>query len=578
MRFSRAFIPTLKESPADAQVVSHVYMMRGGYIRRLAAGIYNFLPLGWRVLRKIENIVREEMDAAGAHEVLMPSSIPGELWQESGRWSKYGPELLRFKDRKGADFCFGPTHEEVIVDIVRRELKSYRELPVNLYQIQTKFRDEIRPRAGLMRGREFIMKDAYSFDVSEEASRDSYQAMYQAYERIFSRCGLDFRAVEADTGAIGGSRSHEFQVLADSGEDAIVSCDHCDYAANVEEAKLPAPAEPGIQADGESSLDKVATPGTKTIEQVTSFLGVGADQVIKSLVYIADDRAVMALVRGDRGLNEIALKKAAGATQLFMAREGQVKEALGVGPGFAGPVGATIEIYADEELRGATGAVCGANEADAHYRGVDLARDAKVTAFAPLRMAEAGDACPRCSDGKLRAFRGIEVGHVFYLGTVYSAPMGCTFLDENGTEQPMEMGCYGIGITRIAASAIEQNHDDGGIVWPMSIAPYEVEVLPLQMNDDDVVAAGEALYTKLQGLGVEVLLDDRGERPGAKFKDADLIGVPLRVAIGKRSLKDGKVEVKWRRGGEADLVDVDTAAEHLAELVRAERARLRGGA
>ncbi len=576
MRLSRAFIPTLKESPADAQVVSHVYMVRGGFIRRLAAGIYNFLPLGWRVVRKIEDIVRQEMDRAGAQEVLMPASIPAELWQESGRWGKYGPELLRFKDRKGADFCFGPTHEEVIVDMVRGEVKSYRDLPMNLYQVQSKFRDEMRPRAGLMRGREFIMKDAYSFDVSEAASVASYQRMYEAYERIFRRCGLDFRAVEADSGAIGGSRSHEFQVLADSGEDAIVSCDRCQYAANVEQAEVRKPAGPGIVADGDDDavLRKVETPGTKTIEAVAGFLKVESHKLIKSLVYMADGRPVMVLVRGDRGLNEVALKKYLGATELFLAREGQVKEAIAAPPGFAGPVGVSIDVYADVELEGATGAICGGGEVDTHYRGVDLTRDAAVKAFVPLRMAQAGDRCPRCDDGTLRAFRGIEVGHVFFLGTVYSEPMGCSFLDEEGNTQTMVMGCYGIGITRVAAAAIEQNHDDGGIVWPMSIAPYEVEVLPLQMNDSGVVEAGEALYEGLRAAGVEVLIDDRGERPGAKFKDADLVGIPLRVAIGKRSLKDGVVEVKWRRGGDAEMVPIDGAVARIAEMVAAERERL----
>jgi prolyl-tRNA synthetase len=576
MRVSRAFLPTLKESPADAQVVSHVYMIRGGFIRKLAAGIYTFLPLGWRVLHKIEAIVRDELDRAGAQEVLMPAAVPAELWQETGRWQKYGPELLRFKDRKGADFCFGPTHEEVIVDMVRRDTKSYRDLPLNLYQIQAKFRDELRPRAGLMRGREFIMKDAYSFDVDAAGANRQYDAMYAAYERIFARCGLDFRVVEADTGAIGGSRSHEFQVLADSGEDAIVACTHCAYAANVEQAELLMPAEPGISGGG--ALTAVETPGAKTIEQVSAFLKVGADAIIKTLVYMADGAPVAVLVRGDRGVNEVAVKKVTGATELFLAREGQVKDALGAAAGFAGPVGADIPVYADHELRGATGAVAGANRADTHYTGVDLDRDATVTAFAQLRMAEAGDTCPRCKEGTFKTFRGIEVGHVFYLGTAYSAPMDCTVLDEAGNSVVMEMGCYGIGITRVAAAAIEQNHDAGGIVWPISIAPYEVAVLSLGADDAAVIEATDRLYETLGARGVEVLYDDRDERPGAKFKDADLIGVPLRVAVGKRSLKDGTVEVKWRRDKEATAVPMDEAVDRIVAMVEAERARLRGAA
>ncbi len=574
MRWSRAFIPTLKEVPADAQVPSHVFLVRGGYIRKLAAGIYNFLPIGWRVVRKVEQIVREELDRAGCQEVLMPAAIPAELWQESGRWDKYGPELLRFKDRKGSSFCFGPTHEEVIVEMVRRDTKSYRDLPVNLYQIQGKFRDELRPRAGLMRGREFIMKDAYSFDTSVETATASYKAMYAAYERIFSRCGLDFRVVEADTGAIGGSMSHEFQVLAETGEDAIVACSSCDYAANVEQAELRVPPEPGITGGGE--LAKVSTPGAKTIEQVTEFLKVPASQLVKTLIYVADGKPVAVLVRGDRGVNEVAVKKLTGAVELFLAREGQVKEATGAPSGFAGPVGLTIPVYADQELRGATGAVTGANEADVHYTGVDLARDAAVTEFAQLRMAEEGDACARCDGGSYRGFRGIEVGHVFLLGKKYSEPMQCTFLDEEGNSKVMEMGCYGIGITRVAAAAIEQNHDDGGIVWPMSIAPYEVEVVPLQMKDADVVAEGERIYGELQAAGIEVLLDDRNERPGAKFADSDLVGVPLRIAIGKRSLNEGNVEVKWRKEGESTNVAAADVVAHVAELVRAERARLAG--
>jgi prolyl-tRNA synthetase len=578
VRWSRAFIPTLKEVPADAQVPSHVFLVRGGFIRKLAAGVYNFLPLGWRVVAKIERIVRDELDRAGAQEVLMPAAIPAELWQESGRWAEYGPELLRFKDRKGSDFAFGPTHEEVIVDMVRRDTKSYRDLPVNLYQIQGKFRDELRPRAGLMRGREFIMKDAYSFDVSVDAAKESYQQMYDAYGRIFRRCGLDFRTVEADTGAIGGSLSHEFQVLADTGEDSIVSCSSCDYAANVEQAEIVKPDRPGISVDDKvgGELEKVATPGAKTIEEVTAFLKVPADKLIKTLIYMADGNPVAILVRGDRGVNEVAVKKLTGAVELFLAREGQVKKATGAPSGFAGPVGLEIPVYADRELEGATGAVTGANEADAHYTGVDLARDAKVTGFAQLRMAEEGETCARCGDGTYRAFRGIEVGHVFLLGDKYSKAMSCSFLDENGDEQIMEMGCYGIGITRVASAAIEQNHDDGGIVWPMSIAPYEVEVMPLQMKDDDVVAAGETIYAGLADRGIEVLIDDRQERPGGKFADADLIGVPLRVAIGKRSLKDGNVEVKWRKGGEAELVPLDGVVDHVVGLVEAERARLAG--
>jgi prolyl-tRNA synthetase len=574
MRYARAFIPTLKEVPADAQVPSHIYLVRGGFMRRVAAGIYEFLPLGVRVIQKVAQIVREEMNRAGAQEVLMPASVPAELWQESGRWDKYGPELLRFKDRKGADFCFGPTHEEVIVDMVRRELKSYRDLPRNLYQVQVKFRDEMRPRAGLMRGREFLMKDAYSFDVSADKALESYQAMFDAYTRIFRRCGLDFRPVEADTGAIGGSRSHEFQVLAETGEDAIVACNQCDYAANVEQAELRPPAQPGISGAGERQ--QVATPRARTIEEVSKFLKLPASSLIKTLIYMADGKPVAALVRGDRGLNEIAFKKAVGATQLYLAREPEVTEATGAPAGFVGPVGIDIPIYADLELRGATGAVAGANAADAHFTGVDLERDVRVTRFAPLRMAEAGDPCARCDGGTYRAFRGIEVGHVFFLGTVYSTPMKCGFLDEQGAEQPMVMGCYGIGITRTAAAAIEQNHDANGIIWPMSLAPLEVHLAPLQMNDPGVVEAAEQLYRELTGLGIEVLLDDRDERPGAKFKDADLIGIPLRVAIGARSLKEGNLELKWRRDDKPTMLPAAGAAAAIAELVRAERARLRG--
>jgi prolyl-tRNA synthetase len=571
MRFSTAFIPTLKEVPADAQVASHVFMVRGGYIRKVASGIYNFMPLGMRVISRIENIVREELNKAGAQEVRMPASIPAELWQETGRWQKYGPELLRFKDRNGSDFCFGPTHEEVVVDMVRRETKSYRQLPLNLYQIQTKFRDEMRPRAGLMRGREFIMKDAYSFDVDTDSAAVSYKAMYEAYKRIFARCGLDFRPVEADTGAIGGSMSHEFQVLAETGEDKIVACDKCDYAANVEEAALRVFDTAAITGGGD--LAKVETPGAKTIADVCKALDVDAKQTIKSLVYTADGEPVLVLLRGDRSLNEVALKKLTGATELFQASAGQAKKATGAPVGSIGPVGLTIPIYADLELKGANGAVAGAGEEGVHYTGLDLERDCTVTKYVTLRAAEEGEACARC-EGTYQSYQGIEVGHVFSLGTVYSEPMGCTYLDEGGKSKPMVMGCYGIGITRIAASAIEQNHDEGGIIWPMTIAPYEVTVLPLQMNDDGVIDAANTLYEELKALGVDVLLDDRQERPGAKFKDADLIGIPLRIAIGKRSLGEGNLEMKWRRDADASALPVAGAAEAIAKLVADEKAKL----
>jgi prolyl-tRNA synthetase len=572
MRMSRAFTPTLKESPADAKVRSHVFMIRGGFIRQLAAGIYSFLPLGWRVVHKIENIIREEMDRAGAQEVLMPASVPAELWNETGRWDQYGPELLRFKDRKGSDFCFGPTHEEVVVDMVRRDTKSYRELPLNLYQIQAKFRDELRPRAGLMRGREFIMKDAYSFDVSQEKALESYEVMYKAYERIFARCGLSFRVVEADTGAIGGNQSHEFQVLAPSGEDTLVACNACDYAANVERAEFRA-LEPVAATPGE--LSKVSTPDQKTMEDVSSFLKVERGTMIKTLIYIADDQPVAVCVRGDAGVNEVALKKTLGINQLFLARAKQTEKATGAPVGFAGPVGLEIPIVLDEELRGMVGAVCGANEKDVHYTGVDVERDVTGAKWATLRLANAGDRCTRCATGTFEVLRGIEVGHVFLLERKYSEPMGCTFLDEEGKTQVMEMGCYGIGVTRIAAAAIEQNSDDRGIIWPLALAPYEVHLLSLQPKDDAVVAATDEIYEQLVALGVEVLYDDRKERTGAKFADSDLIGVPLRIAVGKRALGEGEVEFKWRRDADATRLKIDGAAKQVAELVEAERARLR---
>ncbi len=575
MRYAQAFIPTLKEVPAEAQVISHIYMIRGGFMRKIAAGIYSFLPIGWRTIRKIEQIVREEMNRAGAQEILMPAAVPAELWQESGRWQKYGPELLRFKDRKGADFLIGPTHEEVVVDLVRRDVKSYRQLPQNLYQIQTKFRDEVRPRAGLMRGREFIMKDAYSFDVDEASAKKTYQQMYDAYTRIFTRCGLEFRAVEADTGNIGGSMSHEFQVLAQNGEDKIVSCDKCSYTANVEQAEVKRTRVAGGAA---KPIEKIATPGKKTIEDVAAFLKVAAKDTVKTLVYLGDGKPVMVLLRGDHELNEIKLKKAVRAGEVFMATDAVITEITGAPVGFLGPIGLQpgVRLVADLDLQGVTDTVMGANAADAHYVHASLARDAASAEWFDLRTAGPGDPCPRCEGGTFALFHGIEVGHVFFLGTKYSEPMKCVFLGEDSKERTMVMGCYGIGVTRVAASAIEQNYDDSGIIWPMSIAPYQVTLLTLG-KEPEVIAAADKIYGELLAAGIEVLYDDRDERPGGKFKDADLIGIPLRVAVGKKSLAGGNVEVKARRAKDAMVVPAGEASAKVIERVRAELARLGGG-
>src|SRR5262249_43657224 len=473
-------------------------------------------------------------------------------WQESGRWDAYGPELLRLQDRKGAHFCIGPTHEEVIVDLVRRDVRSYRQLPLNLYQIQSKFRDEMRPRAGLLRGREFIMKDAYSFDVSEAAAKQSYQAMYDAYGRIFARCGLEFRPVEADTGAIGGSLSHEFQVLAESGEDAIVACDNCEYAANVEQAELA--REEATKPERKfGALEKVATPGRRTIEEVSAFLGVPAAQLVKTLIYVADGTLVAVLVRGDHSVNELKLKKLLGSREIFAAGDSDVETATQAPVGFAGPIGLSLPIYADLEVRNLANFVVGANQADAHFRNVNVGRDFRTTAFEDLRMAAPGDPCARCQGGTYKGYRGIEVGHVFFLGEKYSAPMRCTFLDERGAEKPMVMGCYGIGVTRIAAAAIEQNHDASGIIWPMALAPFQVEIVVDQAVPERVAAADE-IHAGLERAGVEVLYDDRDQRMGPKFKDADLIGIPLRVTVGKKALAEGAVELKHRRAPEAERV------------------------
>lgn len=566
MRMTRLHAPTLKEVPRDVEVVSHRYLLRGGYLRQLAAGIYDLLPLGWRVVRKIQGIVREEMDRAGAQEILMPAVQPSDIWKESGRWEYYGGELLRFEDRKGGEFCLGPTHEEVVTDLVRRDVRSYRQLPLNLYQIQTKFRDELRPRAGLLRGREFIMKDAYSFDVSEEAAKASYMQMYDAYNRIFERCGLDFRPVEADTGSIGGSLSHEFQVLADSGEDAIVSCPSCGYTANIEKAEL-APAE-APEMPTAAAMEKTHTPSARTVEEVCAALSLPAERIVKTVLFDVDGEAVAVLCRGDFDVNEVAVKTALGGNTIRIAPEAMVREATGAAPGFAGPVGLRdVRIIADPSVRELENVAVGANEDDYHFVHVSIPRDVEVELWAEVRLAGDGMRCGRCA-GTFQAFRGIEVGQVFYLGTKYSEPMGCTFLDDQGEEKPMVMGCYGIGVTRVMSAAIEQNCDDNGVVWPQALAPFAVQVLPLQMNKEAVVEAAESIYQALQSAGVEVLLDDRDTRAGGKFADADLIGAPLRVQIGARGLDKGAVELKSRRG------DVDT--EVALDDVVAEVQRLLG--
>ena len=566
MRYSQYFIPTVKETPADAEVISHQLMLRAGMIRKLAAGIYNYLPLGLRSIRKVENIIREEMNRAGALELLMPSVQPAELWQESGRWEQYGKELLRFRDRKDAEFCMGPTHEEVITDLVRREVKSYRQMPLNLYQIQGKFRDEIRPRFGLMRGREFIMKDAYSFDADENGADIAYDKMYKAYRRIFERCGLNFRAVEADTGSIGGSSSHEFMVLAESGEDAIASCSACEYAANVEKAEARPFAV--VEHFEPRPLEKVATPDKRSIDEVSAFLAVPKAAMVKTLVLLADNEPVVALVRGDHDLNEIKLKNVLGCEQLEMAPDEVVELVTSAPVGFAGPVGLKVKVVADLAVQTLRNFVTGGNAEDLHLKNVNLDRDFTPSRFADIRNVVHGDACPRCDTGILEMWRGIEVGHVFKLGMKYSKALKATFLDAEGKEQIIFMGCYGIGVGRTVAACIEQNHDDNGIIFPLPIAPFQCIISALDPKKDDVREAAESLYNQLLDSGIEVLLDDRDERPGIKFKDADLIGIPLRLVVGSKNLAEGKVELKDRKTGDVRLMLLTEAVAAVADTVR----------
>ncbi len=553
MRFSQTLIPTLREAPSEAEIVSHKLLVRGGFIMQVARGIYDYLPMGLRVIRKIENIVRDELNRVGCAEVLMPIIVPAELWEETGRWGKFGKELLRLKDRNDRDFCVGPTHEEVITDIVRKFVRSYRDLPKHLYQIHTKFRDEIRPRFGLMRGREFIMEDGYSFHAGADDLDIHYVIIRDAYQRIFTRCGLKSRVVEADTGAIGGKSSHEVVVLAETGEDAIAGCSHCDYAANVERAEGRG-KEYTVGATGNAT--KVHTPALKTVEEVASFLKLPTHQMIKTLLYVRDGGVVVALVRGDSEVNEVKLRNTVDAQFVMLADAGMVRKVTGAEVGFAGPVGlpssidgiGEVTIVADIAIKGIVGAGTGANLTDHHLTGVAEGRDFKVAKFDDLRMAKEGDGCPRCAAGELKIVRGIEVGHIFKLGTRYSAPMKATYLDADSKENVITMGTYGLGIGRTMAAAVEQNHDAKGMVWPLPIAPAHIHLI-LASTDADKVKMADEIYETLQGQGIEVLYDDRDLRVGVKFNDADLIGIPFQMVVGKKTASIEQLEWTTRVTG-----------------------------
>jgi prolyl-tRNA synthetase len=566
MRYSRAFIPTLKEVPKDATMPSHVLMLRAGYARMVGAGIYELLPLGTRVLHKIEQIIREEMDAAGAQELLMPTFVPAEYFKETGRWDLYGPTLLRIKDRKGGEYHLAPTHEEIITDLARREVKSYRQLPLNLYQIQLKYRDEPRPRAGLLRCREFIMKDAYSFDVSEEAALKSYEQMRDTYHRIFKRLGLEYRVVEADSGAIGGKQSAEFQVLAQTGEDWIVACGTCDYAANAEVAQAGPAAPPTSSSTEPRALEKVETPDTRSIDEVVGFFGgeTTAAHTLKSLLYVAGEEVCLAVVRGDHEVNELGLARHMGVEEVLLASDAAVKEATGTEIGFVGPVGFAGRIVADPDAVAVPNAIAGASETPYHYKNVNHGRDFEAEVVS-IRQAASGDPCPNC-DGELELYRGIEGGHIFVLGTHYSDKMHASFLDEEGSSQSIVMGCYGIGVSRLIAAIMEQHHDEHGIRWPVQVAPYPVIITPIGKEDAPLTKATE-IYDALRAEGVDALLDDRSERPGVKFKDADLLGIPLRMTVGSRGLKQGTVELKKRTENESQDVPIDGAVSAVLKAI-----------
>jgi prolyl-tRNA synthetase len=571
MRYSQYLLPTLKEIPSEAEVPSHQLMLRAGMIRKLASGIYSYLPFGLRAIRKVEAIVREEMNRAGAIEVLLPFVQPAELWQESHRWEEYGGELARLKDRHNRDCCLGPTHEEVITDIARKEIRSYRQMPLNLYQIQTKFRDEVRPRFGVMRAREFIMKDAYSFDVDAKGNDESYQKMVEAYTRIFTRCGLRFRAVEAETGLIGGSYSHEFMVLAETGEETIVSCTHCSYAANLEKAEFRRPLREGQAPDKgiQKPIQKVLTPEKRTVEEVTEFLKVSPRDLVKTLIFESDSGCFGALVRGDHEISEKKLKRLWDSENIQLASEETVEKITHAPKGFAGPIGLSIPILADLDIQEMVNFVTGANEKDVHLIHVNTGRDFQVSRFVDIRTFSPGDHCPRCGE-ETRLDRGIEVGQTFKLGTKYSKAMGATFLDEQGREREIIMGCYGIGIGRTVAAVIEQSYDQDGIIFPMPVAPFQVLILPINIKMDLLKETAERLYQTLLQNGIEVLYDDREETPGVKFKDADLIGIPLRITLGEKNLKKGLIEIKKRRTGELRLINREEALSKVKELIAQE--------
>jgi prolyl-tRNA synthetase len=570
MKWTETYIPTLREDPSEAEIISHKLLVRAGYIRKLAAGVYNYLPLMQRVLLKITQIVREEMNRTGAQEILMPVLHPAELWQATGRWDTLGNELMKMKDRHQRDLVLGGTHEEVVTSLIKGEIRSYRQLPLNLYQIQNKFRDEIRPRFGLMRSREFIMKDAYSFDANEESFKKSYQKMIDAYFSIFKRCGLETKMVESDTGAMGGKAAHEFMVIVntDGGENVIFSCDNCKYAANIDKAVS---IEPSVQTTGETKkpLQKVSTPDMKTVEEVTGFLNVPARKLVKTLLYKADGEVVAALIRGDRQINETKLKNNLQVINLEMADALTVQKITGAEVGFAGPTGLkNVKLIGDKELLSMTNFVTGANKDDYHLVNVNLDRDFKLDLVADIKNASPGELCPQCQKGRLNTAKGIEVGNTFMLGTKYSQALNATFIDEHGQEKLIIMGSYGVGITRTAQAAVERFHDDAGIIWPVPIAPYAVEIVPVNLQDEKQREIASEIYNTLSDSKLEVLLDDRNERAGVKFKDADLIGIPLRITIGERSLQENKVELKQRGSNTAILLNKGEVTEGVSRILK----------